>query len=477
MYISVFQMFKIGIGPSSSHTVGPMKAAKLFLNKAKQKGLFNSNSIKAIRTDLYGSLALTGKGHATDRAVVLGLLGEDPDTVDTNTSYQLAEKQQADKKVKLLNEYECNLKINFLKHQKLPFHTNGMKFTLLGNNDEELYKDIWYSTGGGFIVNEEDTKSQRHKADSVKVPFEFNNAKELFTLCKENSLTIPQLILENEKVFLDELEIKRKLDRIWEVMENGIKRGLSNSGYLPGPLMLRRRAADLYADLKSSEIKDPMDYLNWINVYALAVSEENSIGGQVVTSPTNGSAGVIPAVIKYYKKYHSKTQPNKLYDFLLTAGAIGSLFKRNATIAGAEGGCQAEIGVSSSMAAAGLTCALGGNLNQIEGAAEMAMEHFVGMTCDPVGGVVQIPCIERNAFGAVKAVNASALALRENYSHRVALDRIIKVMNDTGHDMKTKYKETSKGGLAKEFMDEFKEHPKTGLKKEFAHLELLGNFC
>jgi L-serine dehydratase len=471
-------MFKIGIGPSSSHTVGPMKAAKQFLLKAKQRGILDPKRIKSMKVDLYGSLALTGKGHASDKAVILGMLGEDPDSVDTSTCYQLIDRLQEEKRLKLLNELECDFKINFLRSQKLPYHTNGMKFSLLGHNNEEVYKDIFYSIGGGFILDDKEARNPEQKIDNKKVPFEFRNAKELFTLCEENKLTIPQLILENEKVFLSEQEIKQKIDRIWEVMENGIKRGLSTGGVLPGPLMVNRRAAALYERLMKDEEPDPMNYLNWINVYALAVSEENANGGQVVTSPTNGSAGVIPAVVKYYYKFHYKKHPNKLHDFFLTASAIGSLFKMNATISGAEGGCQAEIGVSSSMAAAGLTCALGGSTRQIENSAEMAMEHFIGMTCDPIGGVVQIPCIERNAVGAVKSVNASALALTENHSNKVSLDRIIRVMKKTGEDMKTKYKETSKGGLAKEFRKDVKEDIKLDDKKETdIKLELVETLC
>jgi L-serine dehydratase len=475
-YIGVFQMFKIGIGPSSSHTLGPMKAAKQFLLKAQQKGLLDPNRVKTMKTDLYGSLALTGKGHATDRAVILGMMGEDPETVDTSSIYKTVERLQEEKRLRLLNQFECDFKINFLRSQRLPYHTNGLKFSLLGKNEEEIFKDIWYSIGGGFIVNDAETKGEPRQEEIKKIPYEYKNAKELFSLCEENKLTVPQLVLENEKAFMSELEIKRKIDRIWEVMQGGINNGIKTSGVLPGPLMVKRRASALYEKLSSHVEQDPMDYMNWINVYALAVSEENANGGQVVTSPTNGSAGVIPAVLQYYYKYHAKKHPNKLYDFFLTASAIGSLFKMNATISGAEGGCQAEIGVSSSMAAAGLTSALGGSNTQIENSAEMAMEHFIGMTCDPIGGVVQIPCIERNAVGAVKAVNASALSLSENHSNKVSLDRIIKVMKKTGEDMKTKYKETSKGGLAKEFKKDVKEGTKPEPREE-VQLDLVETLC
>jgi L-serine dehydratase len=463
MYISVFQMFKIGIGPSSSHTVGPMKAAKEFLLKAKKNQLLNPNIVKSMRTDLYGSLALTGKGHATDRAVILGMMGEDPDTVDTSNIYDTVDRLNEEKKVKLLNNFEVDFKINFLRSQKLPYHSNAMKFTLLNKNNEEIFKDIYYSIGGGFIFNEADNQNKTEKTKNV--PFPFEKAKDLFSLCAENKMTIPQLIMENEKALMPEHEVKAKIDRIWEVMQKCIERGLNTPGTLPGPLAVKRRAPPLYEKLKSGDSLDPMDYLNWINVFALAVSEENAIGGQVVTSPTNGSAGVIPAVLSYFNKFHSnKASKDKIYDFFLTASAIGSIFKTNATISGAEGGCQAEIGVSASMAAGGLACALGGSITQIENAAEMAMEHFIGMTCDPIGGLVQIPCIERNAVGAVKAVNVTALALSENHSNKVSLDKIVKVMKKTGEDMKTKYKETSKGGLAKEFEKEVKIGTSDGKK-------------
>lgn len=474
MYISVFQMFKIGIGPSSSHTVGPMKAAKEFLIKANSLGLLNPTKVKMMKTDLYGSLALTGKGHASDKAVIMGMMGEDPDSVDTNTIYSIVDNLNQSKKVRLLNKFEADFKINFLRNQKLPYHSNSMKFTLIDHDDKEIFEDFYYSIGGGFILNGSDVDN-KIDVKQKEIPFPFTKAKELFSLCEKHKMTIPELILENEKVFLDEQEIKIRIDKIWDVMQRCIDRGLHSPGILPGPLAVTRRAPALYEKLKSDlDPNDPMNNLNWINVFALAVSEENAIGGQVVTSPTNGSAGVIPSVLTYFYKFHkNKVTNKKLYDFFLTSSAIGSLFKTNATISGAEGGCQAEIGVSSSMAAAGLTCVLDGNLNQIENSAEIAMEHFIGMTCDPVGGMVQIPCIERNAVGAVKAVNACALALTENHKSKVSLDRIIKVMKKTGEDMKTKYKETSKGGLAKEFEKDMKSGSKKEIKYEIPLPETL----
>lgn len=488
MSLSVFQMFKIGIGPSSSHTVGPMKAAKEFLLHAKSKGLMQSSNIRMVKAELFGSLALTGKGHATDKAIVMGLIGLDPENVDTSTVYGKVDKLQSAKRLKILEEVETNFSIIFHKSGKLPYHTNGMRFSLINDNNEEIFKEIYYSIGGGFIVNDNEinppsqdiqnsldpscnlsisqdaTQKWSNSINEKKVPYPFKTADELFSLCQENKLTVPQLIMENEKTRYNEEEIRRKLDRIWEVMNGSIKRGLYSHGFLPGPLNLERRAPKLYVKLLEQETNqnelDPFHYMNWINCWAMAVSEENSIGGQVVTAPTNGSAGVIPSTISYYNKFHSKKHPNKIHDFFLTAAAIGMIIKLNATVSGAEGGCQAEIGASSSMAAAGLTSALGGSLVAIEKSAEIALEHFIGLTCDPVGGLVQIPCIERNAVGAVKSVNASALALSETNKNKVSLDKIIKVMKQTGDDMKSKYKETSKGGIAKIMEKDFEQNIK-----------------
>jgi L-serine dehydratase len=490
MSLSVFQIFKIGIGPSSSHTVGPMKAAKLFLQNAKSQGLMRSKNIRQVKAELFGSLALTGKGHATDKALVMGLIGEDPENVDTATIYQKVDQLQKSKMLKLLGEEkETDFIIQFHKNGKLPYHTNGMRFTLIDDNNEEIFKEIYYSIGGGFILNENETlqndgdkptskpnsncnSTWKNSIQEKKVPYPFKTTEELITLCKENNLSISELLMENEKTWRTENEIKIKLDRLWEVMDNCIKRGLKAHGVLPGPLQVERRSPKLYDKLrklnenpKDNNIIDPFVHLNWINCWALAVSEENSIGGQVVTAPTNGSAGVIPAVIMYYLKYCSEKHPNKIHDFLLTSAAVGMIIKLNATVSGAEGGCQAEIGASSSMAAAGLTAALGGGLSHIENAAEIALEHFIGLTCDPVGGVVQIPCIERNAVAAVKSVNAAALAL-ETSTHKVSLDNIIKVMKQTGDDMKTKYKETSKGGIAKVMEEDIKAGIKLMKQKE-----------
>lgn len=472
MSISVFQMFKIGVGPSSSHTLGPMKAARQFLINAKNKGLLNKDKIKFVKTDLYGSLALTGKGHATDKAVIMGLLGEIPDTVDTSTIYERISIINQQKKLKLLADFEVPFSINFQKFERLPYHTNGMRFSLIDENGKEIFSDVYYSTGGGFIVSEDETKYTRtgtSNPDDKEVPHPFTTGDELFSHCSNKNITIPQLIYENERTWHSDQEINEKLDNLWTVMNNCITRGMNSPGVLPGPLKVERRAPILYKQLQNNHDEtDPMSYMNWINMYALAVSEENAMGGQMVTAPTNGAAGIIPAVLKYYEKYYSKKYPNKMHDFLLTAASIGMIFKRNATISGAEGGCQAEIGVAASMAAGGLACALNGNLIQIEKAAEIAMEHFLGMTCDPIGGMVQIPCIERNAVGSVKAINSTALALNETARNKVSLDRVVQVMKETGDDMMTKYKETAKGGLAKEFKEDYKKGIKAQkiLKKE-----------
>jgi L-serine dehydratase len=469
MYVSILEMFKIGIGPSSSHTLGPFIAAKKFLNKAVSKGI-NFKKVKSIKIDLYGSLALTGKGHHTDKAVILGMIGEDPATIDTTTVYDTIDEIQKEKKLNIfINNSLVDFRINFLRTQKLPFHTNGVKFTLNGKDQKELHSEIYYSIGGGFILSEEETekKEQQNNNRFDNLPFKFKNANELFYMAESNDLSIPQIIMENEKSYLglSEDEIRFKLDQIWEIMDKCIKRGISTEGHLPGPMRLKRRAPGLYKqclEIEKQTIDDPSMFdptlsLNFINSVAMGVAEENAIGGQVITSPTNGSAGVIPSVISYYLKYYSKKYPNKINDILITAGAIGGIYKMNATLSGAEGGCQAEIGVSSSMAAAGLACALDGTPYHIEHSAESAMEHFIGMTCDPIGGMVQIPCIERNAFGALKAINAASMILNDKSRGKIRLDRIVRVMKKTGDDLKVKYKETSTGGLATEYNKKFKE--------------------
>lgn len=464
MSLSVFEIFKIGIGPSSSHTVGPMKAAKHFLLEAKKRGLLQ-NKYK-IFCDLYGSLALTGKGHGTDKAVIIGLLGKDPEIIDTSTIYKEVENCKKLKVLNALNEKEMKFEIDFHKSKKLQYHSNGMVFHIVNSEKETIFSETYYSIGGGFVETETELKEKAKINDKKelslkldigptnnKIPFYFSNTKQLIELCLKNNMSIAQLQMENEKFWNNEETIKSKLDKIWSVMDDCIFRGLTSSGYIDGPLNLERRAPRMYHKLNNKTEKNEnekfFDNLNWINCWALAVSEENANGGQVVTAPTNGAAGIIPSVLKYYTKFHSDNR-NKIHEFLLTSAVIGMIIKHNATVSGAEGGCQAEIGASSSMAAGGLAAVLGGDLMVVEKASEIALEHFIGLTCDPVGGLVQIPCIERNAIGAVKSVNSAVLALSETSSlHKVSLDHIIAVMKQTGIDLKSKYKETSKGGIAK----------------------------
>ena len=455
-HINVFQMFKIGIGPSSSHTVGPMKAAKTFLWKVKAKNFFDASKLKTIKTDLYGSLALTGQGHGTDKAIILGLMGETPDKVDTKTIDNKLKVLKETKRINLLGEFDAPFlekdHLVYNKTKRLPFHTNGIKFTVLGLSNEELWKEIYYSVGGGFIVSEEETKLLEKERDSeVKIPFNFKTGAELLEMCSQNKMTIAQLMMENEKTLRPENEIRERLMEIWSVMKECVQNGIKTEGILPGPLKLERRASKLYKTLSINNVlTNPMHFLDWVNLWALAVCEENASGGRVVTAPTNGAAGIIPAVMHYYDKFHSSDHPDKYVDFLLTSAAIGILFKHGATISGAEGGCQGEVGTACSMAAAGLTAVLGGTVAQVENAAEIGMEHNLGLTCDPVAGLVQIPCIERNTMGSIKAINAATLALNGDGIHVVSLDSVIKVMKKTGDDMKSKYKETSKGGLASE---------------------------
>eukprot|EP00744_Colponema_vietnamica_P003430 GILI01005260.1.p1 GENE.GILI01005260.1~~GILI01005260.1.p1 ORF type:complete len:476 (+),score=151.52 GILI01005260.1:222-1649(+) len=465
MTISVFQIFKIGIGPSSSHTVGPMKAARNFLLKVKKQGNFRPDSLHGVKTELFGSLALTGHGHGTDKAIILGLQGEEPDLVDTSTVNARIDYMRQAKTIKLLNEmvvpFSEKEHLVFHRGKRLPYHTNGMRFTALGPRKQELFTDIFYSVGGGFIVDEETAQrapeAQQANADArLHFPFPFASAKELLEHCKTHNMSIAQVMMENEKVRRSEKEVKDGLLRIWSVMQQCVQRGCTTEGFLPGPLRVQRRAPQLYRELHSkieNPIANPMIFNDWANLYALAVNEENAAGGRVVTAPTNGAAGVIPAVLHYYDKFYASQRPGQVLDFLLTSAAVGILFKEGASISGAEAGCQGEVGVACSMAAAGLTAALGGTPQQVENAAEIGMEHNLGLTCDPVGGLVQIPCIERNTMGAIKAINAASLALRGDGTHKVSLDRVIRVMKRTGDDMKTKYKETSRGGLALEFAD------------------------
>ena len=458
MAISVFELFKIGIGPSSSHTVGPMRAALRFATGLTDANLLPQTS--RIQAELYGSLGATGRGHGSDKAVLLGLSGEAPDTVDTTTVPTKLDAIRATARLNLLGRHEISFTepedLLFHKRISLPYHPNGMRFTAFSADGTELRTKVYYSVGGGFVVNEEAAGSDRIVPDQTTLPYEFKSAKQLLELCQTHNLPISQLMLENEKSWRTEPEIRAGLLNIWQVMQQCVRTGCATEGILAGGLKVRRRAAQLYRQLSShpeESLRDPLTILDWVNLYALAVNEENAAGGRVVTAPTNGAAGIIPAVLHYYTRFIPGADDTGVVAFLLTAAAIGILYKENASISGAEVGCQGEVGVASSMAAAALCAALGGANAQTENAAEIAMEHHLGMTCDPIGGLVQIPCIERNAFGAIKAIAAASLALRGDGRHKVSLDSVIATMRQTGADMQSKYKETSLGGLAVNFIE------------------------
>lgn len=449
--ISVFDLFKIGIGPSSSHTTGPMMAAARF--RGTVLGLAPENRVASIQVRLFGSLAWTGKGHATDKALILGLAGCRPDSIDPDDAELRFAEVVASKTLPLADgrtiAFVPDRDIIFDLERVMPGHSNAMEFTALAGDGRKLADEIWYSIGGGFIVRDgEEAGAAGAMADE---PYVFKSAAELLAQCDAHGLSIAQLMLANEAAHRPREKVFAGIDRIAEVMFSCIARGMSAKGILPGGLKVPRRANTLYERLTGSRPTNshaPHEAMEFVNVYAIAVNEENAAGGRVVTAPTNGAAGVIPAVLKYYWDHCPGASQDGVRDFFLTAAAVGSLCKMNASISGAEVGCQGEVGVACSMAAAGLTAALGGNNNQIENAAEIGIEHHLGMTCDPIGGLVQIPCIERNAFGAVKAINAASLALRGDGSHRVTLDQVIETMRQTGIDMQSKYKETSRGGLA-----------------------------
>ena len=454
MAVSVFDLFKIGIGPSSSHTVGPMRAAARFAERwLDDNGVLDR--VTRVRCELFGSLAMTGRGHGTDKAVLLGLEGEHPDRVDPDRIPTTLERIRGSHQLLLLGKkmiaFEEKRDLVFNKRQKLPFHTNGMRFSAYDIDDIELASRDYYSVGGGFVVNNDEAAEDRIVADTTEQPYPFSTGNQMLALCKKHNLSIAQLTMANEKVWRSEEEIRAGLMTIWRAMQDCVARGLRSPGVLPGGLKVSRRSPAMAAELRNqpeAALRDPLTILDWVNLYALAVNEENAAGGRVVTAPTNGAAGIVPAVLHYYERFCPKANDDGVIDFLLTAAAIGILYKENASISGAEVGCQGEVGVACSMAAGGLTAALGGNMLQVESAAEIGMEHNLGLTCDPIGGLVQIPCIERNAMGSVKAINASRMALRSDGKHHVSLDKVIKTMRDTGRDMKDKYKETSRGGLA-----------------------------
>ncbi|WP_068469405.1 L-serine ammonia-lyase [Candidatus Protochlamydia phocaeensis] len=457
MAVSVFNLFSIGIGPSSSHTVGPMRAARQFVLNLSQKDLLPT--VKRIKAELYGSLALTGKGHSTDIAVLLGLEGNAPEGTDPADVEPRIASIRKQKKLILLNTHAISFDepadLIFHYDKQLPYHPNGMRFTVYDQGGKELYQQVFYSVGGGFIVDHEAAmKDKEIFQNSHRLPYPFKTAEELLIQCRRQGMTIAQLMMENEKSWRTEEEIRKGLLHIWHIMQECVKRGCQQEGILPGGLNVKRRAAGIYRYLQEQEKKpleqrDPAEVMDWVSLWALAVNEENAAGGRVVTAPTNGASGVIPAVLHYYQKFVKGANEDGIVTFLLVAGAIGILYKEGASISAAEMGCMGEVGVACSMAASGLAAALGGSNEQVENAAEIGMEHNLGLTCDPIKGLVQIPCIERNTMGAAKAINAERLArLHGDGTHRVTLDQVIATMRQTGHDMMAIYKETSQGGLA-----------------------------
>lgn len=454
MAISVFDLFSIGIGPSSSHTVGPMKAAAMFVDGLAEKNTLTK--VQRVKVELFGSLGATGKGHGSEKAVILGLEGEKPDKFDPKDTESRLDKISANQEISLNSEHciKFNQAKDLILHKKksLPHHSNGMTCCAYDDKGEELYQKTYYSIGGGFVVDDNAIGADKIKVDDTKLPYSFANCAELLEKCEKHNLRICELMFENEKIWRSPTEIKKGILKIWGVMQECVNNGIKQEGILPGGLKVKRRAKGLYEDLhkqsKLDMISPGLSEMDWVNVYAIAVNEENAAGGKVVTAPTNGAAGIMPAVLHYYYNHCNNPTEDDLINFFLTAGAIGILYKENASISGAEVGCQGEVGSACSMAAGGLAEAFGGTIYQIENAAEIAMEHNLGLTCDPIGGLVQVPCIERNAVGAVKAINAARMALRNDGSHFVSLDKVIKTMRDTGRDMKDKYKETARGGLA-----------------------------
>jgi L-serine dehydratase len=449
--VSLFQIFSIGVGPSSSHTVGPMRAARLFALKVEKDVGFEN--VKSIVVDLYGSLAMTGMGHGTNKAIFLGLEGQTPEAVDPNIIDARVSCIEKEKKLHILQshwiDFDTEKDLQFLKGKRLPFHSNGICFKAFNEEKVVVMNQIYYSIGGGFIVPQEEALKPVTRRDEVMIPYPFSTCGELLEHCKKSNKKIYEIVLENERALRSEGEIQERILLIWETMQAAIERGFRQTGVLPGVLKVRRRAKNLYEQLNDPlHNKDPTEFIDWVSAVAISVNEENASGGRVVTAPTNGSAGVIPAVLYYYFHFTPSPSQGGLYRFFLTATAIAILYKSGASISAAEMGCQGEIGVSASMAAGGLTAALEGTDRQIENGAEIAMEHMLGLTCDPIAGLVQIPCIERNTAGAINAINASKLSLHGDGIHIVSLDQVIATMRQTGHDMQSTYKETSEAGLA-----------------------------
>ncbi|RAS00746.1 L-serine ammonia-lyase [Cupriavidus alkaliphilus] len=452
MAVSVFDLFKVGIGPSSSHTVGPMRAALMFAQGLERDGLLPQ--VGSVRVELYGSLGATGKGHGTDKGVILGLMGEAPDTIDPDSIDTRLAALRKTRELSLLGRHLVPFvekeHIAFYRREAMAEHPNGMKFHAFDGGGATLREARYLSVGGGFVVTAGAPNTQVLNA-AQQLPHPFRSGKELLGMASASGKSIARLMLENELTWRSEADVVNGLLQIWDVMQACVARGCRTDGELPGPFKVKRRAPELYRSLTERAertLSDPLSVMDWVNLYAIAVNEENAAGGRVVTAPTNGAAGIIPAVLHYYDRFVPGANRDGVVDFLLTAGAIGLLYKLNASISGAEVGCQGEVGVACSMAAGALAAVTGGSPAQVENAAEIGMEHNLGLTCDPVGGLVQIPCIERNAMASVKAVNAARMALRGDGTHYVSLDSVIKTMRETGADMKTKYKETARGGLA-----------------------------
>jgi L-serine dehydratase len=449
--VSVFQLFSIGIGPSSSHTVGPMRAARLFAEQLKGEG--HLPHVASLTIELFGSLAMTGKGHATDIAVLLGVEGETPDGIDPNAVLGRIQRIEGEQTLRILGQRQIAFRIAdhliFHKGKRFTFHSNAMRFKAYDAKGALLLSDIYYSVGGGFVVPQQEALEPAYSLEET-IPYPFQTCEDLLHHCRESQMTVAQVMMENEKSWRSEKQVREGILKIWQVMKECVARGIEQEGILPGGLNVKRRAKDIYRTLtqEGDVSKDPSEIFDWVSLYALAVNEENAAGGRIVTAPTNGAAGIIPAVLHYYQKFISSFDKEGVITFFLTAAAIGILYKEGASLSAAEMGCQGEVGVATSMAAAGLTAALGGTNAQIENAAEIGMEHNLGLTCDPIGGLVQIPCIERNTMGAIKAINAMRLAMHSDGDHRVTLDQVIAAMRQTGEDMQSKYKETSEGGLA-----------------------------
>jgi L-serine dehydratase len=453
MAISVFDLFRIGIGPSSSHTVGPMIAARKFILSIEK-----SNQLKKvtrIKSEMYGSLGATGKAHGTPKAIILGLEGEQPDQVDATLITKRIEKIYSEGRINLLGKqtinYNREIDLKLYRRKSLPFHPNGMIFSAFDENGKELVQKTYYSVGGGFVVDDSNENGNYIAEDETVITYPYDSAAELLEYCKRESLKISDVMIKNESAWRPENKTREGLLSLWSVMQETVNNGIANKGVLPGGLNVPRRANKLHQQLTKKSNKksdDPLTILDWVTLYALATNEENAAGGRVVTAPTNGAAGIIPAVLHYYMRFVPKADDDGIVRFLLTAAAIGILYKKNASISGAEVGCQGEIGSACSMAAGALAEVLGGTPTQVENAAEIAMEHNLGLTCDPIGGLVQIPCIERNATASVKAIHAARMALQGDGTHFVSLDKVIRTMRKTGEDMHLRYKETARGGLA-----------------------------